>query len=114
MTNIIHPTEAGFEADVLRSPQPVVVDFYATWCPPCRVIAPILDDLSGEFSGRVRVAKVNVDDAPQLAQEYRVQGVPTLVFFRDGQEVDRLVGAASADVLRARMNALSGPAVASR
>jgi thioredoxin len=90
----LHVTDASFQKDVLESPTPVLVDFWAPWCGPCKMIAPVLDELAGEFAGRVAIAKVNVDDHQQHAAQFRVQGIPTMILFKDGREVDRLVGAA--------------------
>ena len=90
----VHVTDASFQKDVLESTTPVLVDFWAPWCGPCKMIAPVLDELAGEFAGRVAIAKVNVDDHQQHAAQFRVQGIPTMILFKDGREVDRLVGAA--------------------
>ncbi|MFQ6012836.1 MAG: thioredoxin [Thermoplasmata archaeon] len=90
---VIHATDESFEADVLRSDVPVLVDFYADWCPPCRRLAPVVDELAEEFEGRLRVVKVNVDDNASLAVQYGIQGIPTLLFFKDGRRVARTVGA---------------------
>ena len=85
-------TDATFEAEVERSPVPVLVDLWAPWCGPCHAIAPIVDSLATEMSGRLRVAKLNVDENPVTAGRLKVQGIPTLIVFRSGREVDRLVG----------------------
>ena len=100
MKNIIELTEDSFETEVLREPQPVVVDFYAPWCGPCKMLAPLLEQLAAEFQGRVKFAKLNVDHAPELAGRYEVTGVPTLALFRGGQMVDSLVGLASPRALK--------------
>jgi len=94
MSQVIHTSETAFENDVLKSNVPVVVDFWAEWCGPCRVIAPIVEELSKEYNGKVQFAKVNVDESPDLAGRFGVQGIPTLIIFKDGEEVGRLVGAA--------------------
>jgi thioredoxin 1 len=73
---------------------PVLVDFWAPWCGPCKMIAPALEELSEELSGKVRIAKVNVDDLPELASPFYIQGIPTLILFKEGREIDRIVGAA--------------------
>ena len=89
----IEVTDADFERQVLGAAEPVVVDFWAPWCPPCRVIAPILAELAGQYAGRLTIAKVNIDEQPRSMIMFGIQGAPTLVIFRDGKEVDRLVGA---------------------
>jgi thioredoxin len=103
-----------FDAAVLQADQPVLVDFHAPWCGPCRMLAPALEQLAAEFAGRVRFVKVNVDDAPELAGRYRITGVPTLLLFRDGAVVDTLVGLAPVTVLRQRLAAVAPDAPADR
>ena len=90
--NIIEVTEATFDREVLKATGPVVVDFYAPWCGPCKMIAPLLEQLAGEFSGSLKFAKLNVDDAPEWAGRYGVRGVPTLMSFGAGQVIDQAVG----------------------
>ena len=92
MKNMIELTEATFNLEVLKATGPVVVDFYAPWCGPCKMIAPLLEQLAGEFSGSLKFAKLNVDDAPELAGRYGVRGVPTLMLFGAGQVIDQAVG----------------------
>jgi thioredoxin 1 len=82
-----------FDAAVLQSTLPVVVDFYAQWCGPCRMITPVLDDLSEVHKGKVKIVKVDIDDAPEVAERYAVDKVPTIVIFKAGQEADRKLGA---------------------
>jgi thioredoxin 1 len=90
---VIHASDESFEADVLESELPVLVDFYADWCAPCRRLAPVIDELAEEYDEDVRFVKVNVDDNASLAVQYGVQSIPTLIFFRGGQQLERIVGA---------------------
>lgn len=99
--------ESTFRQEVLESNEPVLVDFSAAWCGPCRALAPTLERLSDEFSGRAKVVKVDVDEASQLAMRYGVQAVPTLVFFADGREVHRAAGLPSEGALRESIEALA-------
>lgn len=87
-------TEANFQADVLSSSTPVAVDFWAVWCPPCRITGPIIDELSQEIDeSKLKIGKLNVDENSHLSTEYRVLSIPTVIIFKDGKEVERLVGA---------------------
>ena len=86
-------TETNFQTEVLESEQPVIVDFWAEWCAPCRMVAPILDQIAGERAGVVRVAKVNIDEQPALARRFGVQSVPTIVLFKDGEPAAATLGA---------------------
>lgn len=91
--NIINVTDSTFESMVIKSEVPALVDFWASWCAPCRAIAPIVDEMAQEYSGRLRVVKVNVDDNPATPGKYGVRGIPTLILFKGGKVVDQLVGA---------------------
>ncbi len=99
----IDVTDATFAAEVERSPTPVLVDLWAPWCPPCRAQGPVIDQLAAEMKGRVRFAKVNVDDNPQTAQALGASSIPTLVVYKDGQLVDRMVGMQSKGELKSRL-----------
>jgi len=90
--NIMELSEDDFEAEVLHATLPVAVDFYAPWCGPCKIIAPLLEISAADFAGRLRFAKANVDEAPELAGCFDITGVPTLMLFRSGKPVDKLVG----------------------
>ncbi len=98
---IVDADDATFAEVAARSAMPVVVDLWAPWCGPCRTISPILEQLAAGFAGRLKLVKVNVDQAPNLQARFRVQGIPTLLVLRDGREVARQVGAAPAERLRA-------------
>jgi thioredoxin len=91
-TKPIVVTDESFSADVERSPLPVLVDAWAAWCGPCRMIAPVIDELAAEMAGRVRVAKLNVDENPATAARFDLRSIPTLLVFKGGREVDRIVG----------------------
>ena len=101
-------TDANFASEVLESDQPVLVDFWATWCGPCRIIAPIIVELADEFEGKAKIAKLDVDHNPKTAMQYGVRSIPTLLFFKDGQVVDQLVGPALKKVLAAKLEGLAG------
>jgi thioredoxin 2 len=92
-TKPITVTDATFEVEVERSPLPVVLDLWAPWCGPCRIMAPILDELASEMAGQVRVAKLNVDENPSTAARFNAMSIPTLVMIKGGREIDRIIGA---------------------
>ncbi len=106
MSQPIHVTDAEFESKVLKSTTPVVVDFWAPWCGPCKMITPVLEKLAGEYGEKVVVAKVNTDDNPEWAMKYGVQGIPTLLFIVKGQVNDRIVGAVPAPAIKAKVDGL--------
>ena len=92
-TGLIAVTDASFQKEVLEATQPTIVDFWASWCGPCRMIAPIFEELSSQYAGKVRFAKVNVDENPKTPANYGVRGIPTLIMFKEGRVVEQIVGA---------------------
>jgi thioredoxin 1 len=91
--SIIHVTDASFEQDVLKSATPVLLDFWAEWCGPCKMIAPLLDEIAAEYAGKVVIAKMNVDDNPRTPMKFNVRGIPTLILFKNGQAEGQKIGA---------------------
>ncbi|KKQ71415.1 MAG: thioredoxin, thioredoxin 1 [Candidatus Peregrinibacteria bacterium GW2011_GWC2_39_14] len=98
--------DADFEQEVLKSDLPVLVDFFATWCGPCRMMGPIIDELSEEYVGKVKIFKMDVDEAQQTATKYGIQSIPTLIFFKAGQPADSAIGFQSKDALKSKLDAL--------
>lgn len=103
----LHLTEAEFDDTLARHAEPLVVDFWAEWCGPCRAIAPALEELAQEYAGRVTIAKVNVDEHPGLAARFQVRSIPTLLIFKGGQVVDQVVGALPKGQIKKRLDAVA-------
>lgn len=93
MSNIAEVTDASFESEVLKSDIPVLVDFWAPWCGPCRALAPVVEEIATDYTGKLKVFKINTDENPKTAQSYRISGIPSLIVFKNGQPVEQVVGA---------------------
>jgi len=106
--NVAEFTDTNFQTEVLNSAEPVLVDFWAPWCGPCRMIAPMVQELANEYTGAVKVGKVNIDDSPQYAQTYGVSSIPTLMVFKGGQVVERFVGVQPKGRLQEALDAAKG------
>ncbi|MES9888754.1 MAG: thioredoxin TrxA [Candidatus Sedimenticola sp. 6PFRAG1] len=98
---IVHVTDDSFEAEVLQSGVPVLIDYWAEWCGPCKMIAPVLDEIAGEYAGKIKLAKLNIDDNPNTPPRYGIRGIPTLMLFKDGEVEATKVGAVSKSQLTA-------------
>lgn len=107
---IVHTSDGSFEADVLKAGQPVLIDFWAEWCGPCKMIAPMLEGVAEEYKDRLTIAKLNVDDNPQTAMRYGIRSIPTLLLFKDGSVAGQKVGALSKSQLEAFLEPLVGSA----
>ena len=116
--NVKHITDAEFDTEVTQAAQPVVVDFYATWCGPCRQLAPTMDSLADQYAGKIKFIKVNVDESPKLAQKFQVEGIPKLVFLQHGKTAGTTVGLVAKEDLILRLDSLlqtnAQPAAAGR
>ena len=105
--NVVTLDADNFEREVLQSDQPVLVDFWAEWCPPCKAIAPVIEEIAAEFEGIARVGKVDVDENKSLAERYAISAIPSLLFFRNGEVVDRVQGVVQKSELTVKLTALS-------
>lgn len=99
-------TSATWDQEVLKSPTLVLVDFWAVWCGPCRMVAPIVDEISKEYAGKLKVLKLNTDENPDVAGRYKIMGIPTLMFFKNGERVDQVVGAVPKAQLKTKVDTL--------
>ena len=104
--NVLELTDTNFDAEVLKSPVPVLVDFWAVWCGPCKAIAPIVDGLAATYAGKLKVAKVNVDENGATPSRYGIRGIPTLLLFKDGKVADQIVGYVPQDVIEQKVQKL--------
>jgi thioredoxin 1 len=102
--NMLNLTEANFTEEVLKSPVPVLVDFWAEWCGPCKMIAPILDEIAQEYDGRLKIGKVNIDDQQALASQHGIRAIPTLLVFKNGEVADQIVGLKSKRDLKTNLD----------
>jgi thioredoxin 1 len=108
MSNEIEFTDTNFEGEVIKSGTPVLVDFWAPWCGPCKMIAPIVEEISKEYEGRLKVGKVNTDDNQRVATDYGVMSIPTLMIFKGGEVVERIIGAQPKEALTSKIDAVLG------
>ena len=104
--NVKHITQGEFADEVTRCATPLVADFYATWCGPCRMLSPMLDKLAGGYADKIKFVKINVDESPGLAQNFQVQAIPTLIFFKDGKVADRVTGLLPETDLKSKLDTL--------
>ena len=104
LANMLTLTETNFADEVIRSPVPVLVDFWAEWCGPCKMIAPILEEIAQEYDGRLKIGKVNIDDQQALASQHGIRAIPTLLVFKDGEVADQIVGLRSKRDLKANLD----------
>jgi len=102
--SIVHTSDATFDKDVLKSDKPVLLDFWAEWCGPCKMIAPLLDELASEYDGRIKIGKVNIDDHQGLATQHGIRAIPTLLVFKNGEVAEQIVGARSKRDLKASLD----------
>ena len=104
--SLVHLTEENFESEVMQSDIPVIVDFWATWCPPCKMLAPIFEELAGGYEGKMKFAKLDTDEVRATAQKYGIMSIPTLIVFKGGKEVERMVGALPKEALKEKIDTL--------
>ncbi len=100
---VVHVTDHGFEEQVIKGKGLALVDFWAEWCGPCRMVAPVLEDLAVEFEGQITITKLNVDDNHETASRFSIRSIPTILFFKDGSQVDQVIGAVPKSVIKAKI-----------
>ncbi|UCG77727.1 MAG: thioredoxin [Nitrospirota bacterium] len=105
---VMEVTSSTWDKEVLQTGELVMVDFWAVWCGPCRMVAPTVEELSREYAGKLKVVKLNTDDNPDIASRYKIMGIPTLMFFKDGEKVEQIVGAVPKPQLQAKIDTLLG------
>lgn len=102
--SVLKISEENFEEEVMKSEKPVILDFYADWCGPCKMMSPVIDELAGDYDGKVKIGKVNTDENRAVAAKYNVMSIPTIILIKDGQVVDQVVGAVPKTVLEQKIN----------
>ncbi|MBT5023054.1 thioredoxin [Candidatus Woesearchaeota archaeon] len=105
---VVHATKENFEQEVKNADEPVLVDFFASWCGPCNMLAPVFEELSGEYEGKLKFAKVSTESDGEIAEEYAVRGIPCLIVMKDGKEVDRIVGFSPKEALKKKVDEILG------
>jgi len=103
---VVALTSASWDSEVLQSKGVVVVDFWAVWCGPCRMVAPTIEELAKEYAGKIKVGKLNTDENSDIASKYKIMGIPTIMFFKDGQKVDQIVGAVPKQQIKSKIDSL--------
>ncbi|MFH5833337.1 thioredoxin TrxA [Halalkalibaculum sp. DA3122] len=105
MSKAVKFTDDSFQEDVLESEKPVLVDFWAEWCGPCKMVGPVVDEMAGEYEGKAKIGKVNVDENPEISTKYGIRSIPSLLIFKDGEVVDQIVGAVPKSQLKKQLEA---------